>query len=118
MDHMATNPFAAMLEPDLVARAVAGSLQLSLLTRRRYTSSDQSPRKSGLECSSVAAQGRIAERGGIAEVEADAAAEGAVNTGQALEGCWLDGVDDPDRLDFVNTSPGLFGKTDPVQRFG
>jgi hypothetical protein len=118
MDHMAPNPFAALLEPDLVAQAVAGSLQLSSLTRRRYTASDQSPRKSGLECSGVAAIGLNAEQDGKADAEADAAARGTVDTGQALDGGWLDGAAVSGRLDFVNTSSGLFGKTEPVQRFG
>ena len=116
MDNAAANPFAEMVEPGLIAQAVARSMQLNLLPRRQYTPLDKPSRSGGRECADIVAGERAVGRDGADGT--DAVADIAAPTGRTLRGCWLDGVDDADRFDFVDTSPGGLVAVDPVRRFG
>lgn len=110
MAQLTADPFAAMVDPGLFARAVAESLQLSLLPKKQYSPLSEPSRVGGAERSDVdhdEAEGRDG-----------ADAETASVSGQTVHGCWLGGVDDADRFDFVDTGPGALIAVDPVRRVG
>lgn len=113
MTHLTADPFAAMVDPGLFARAVAESLQLSLLPKRQYSPLSEPSRPGSPDASEIdddAGQRRRGTQG----VMTDA----ATVAGLPLHGSWHGGADDADRFDFVDTGPGGLIAVDPVQRVG
>lgn len=114
MAHIVASPFAAMLEPGRIARAVADSLQLKRLPNRQYSPLSKPSRiggPDGLEIDDVA-QERVGADGD------NAVSDLMIVTGPHLRGCWFGGAAEADRFDFVDTGRDGLITVDPIQRVG